>query len=144
MSELGLLNLVLTATQQKKLNWKRLEERELYIADVGRYLYIIEYQEPVLTDGKRAAVSLIRVTIAGVLINCAEGSPLADLVEQIHAAAFPDWADTARCVEEGRVEAAERLVALINGTPEEATRLFSLPPHSDWTNAIQRWKANGY
>ena len=143
MSDLDLLKLVLTATQQKKLNWKQVEGRELYIADVDMYLYIIEYQEPVLMDGKHADVSLISVTIAGVLINCAEGSPLADLVKQIRAAAFPDWADTARFVEEGRVEAAERLIALINGTPEEATRLFSLPPHSDWTNAIQRLKANG-
>jgi len=138
MSELDLLKLVLTATQQKKLNWKRVEGREAYVADVDRYLYIIEYQEPVLTDGKRADVSLIRVTIAGVLINCAEGSPLADVVEQIRAAAFPDWADSARFVEEGRVEAAERLVALINGTTEEATRLFSLPPHPDWTDAVRR------
>lgn len=143
MSELDLLKLVLTATQQKKLNWKQVEGRELYIADVDRYLYSIEYQNPVLTDGKRADVSFIHVTIAGVLINCAEGTPLAALVEQIIAAAFQDWADSARFVEEFRVEAAERLVALINGTTQEATRLFSLPPNSDWTNAFQRLKVNG-
>jgi hypothetical protein len=143
MAEIDLLKLVLTATQQKKLNWKQDEGQDRYFADVDRYLYSIEYQNPVLTDGKRADVSLISVTIASVLITCAEGTPLAELVEQILAAAFQDWADTARFVEEGRVEAAQRLVALINGTTEDAVRLFSVPPTSDWTNAIKRFKTNG-
>jgi hypothetical protein len=142
MSDIDLLKLVLTATQQKKLNWREVEGQEMYVADVQRHLYIIEYQNPVLTDGKRAEVSLIHVTIAGFLINCVEGTLHAELVEQILAAAFPDWAESTRFAEEARVEAAERLIALINGTMEDATRLFSLPPLSDWTNAIERFQAN--
>lgn len=127
MSEIELLNLVLTATRQKKLNWRQVEERDCYIADVDRYLYIIKYQNPVMADGKQTEGHLIKAVIAGVLITCAERTPQAEVVEQILAAAFPEWAERERFMEEARKEAAARLVALIEGTTEEAQKLFSLP-----------------
>jgi hypothetical protein len=138
MSELELLQLVLTATQQKRLNWKQAEGQDVYLADVDKFLYIIDYQEPILADGKAADVALIKVSVAGVLITCAAGTPCAELVEQILAAAFPEWAETAHFMEEARMEAADRLVALLNGTTEEAERLFSVAPSPDWTNALTR------
>ncbi len=106
MSEIELLKLVLKATEAGKMEWKQVKP-DHYEADIDRYLYIIEYETPYILDGKESYVSLIRIVVAGALITCADGTQLAEIVQQILAAAFIDWKDTVRFMEEARIEAAE-------------------------------------
>lgn len=112
MTDTQLLELVLRATEDGKLQWKHISH-DRYEAHANDVLCIIERQFPLVGVNTNTYCSLTRVVVDGVLITCADGSELDRLVCLILAAAFDDMRDHERIMSELRIEAAARIQKLL-------------------------------